>query len=36
MTKHKTDTNNIIDMPELMNFITRWKANATDVTKPEV
>ena len=35
---HKADTNNDnqIDMPELMAFIARWKANATDVSKPEV
>jgi len=35
---HKADTNsdNLIDMPELMAFIARWKANATEVSKPEV
>ena len=35
---HKADTNNDnqIDMPELMAFISRWKANATDVSKAEV
>ena len=35
---HKADTNNdnSIDMPELMAFIARWKANATDVSKAEV
>ncbi len=38
MIKYKADTNsdNIIDMPELMAFISRWKANATEVTKAEV
>ena len=35
---HKADTNNdnIINMPELMAFISRWKANATVVSKAEV
>jgi len=36
--QHKADKNNnsIINMPELMSFISRWKANATDVSKAEV
>ncbi|RLJ00711.1 MAG: hypothetical protein DRP06_01315 [Candidatus Aenigmatarchaeota archaeon] len=35
---HKADTNNdsIIDMPELMAFIARWKADSNDVNKSEV
>ena len=34
---HKADTNsdNLIDMPELMSFISRWKTN-DNVTKQEV
>ena len=37
-TYHKADTNNDnqIDMPELMAFISRWKANSIDVSKAEV
>ncbi|RLJ01151.1 MAG: hypothetical protein DRP06_00180 [Candidatus Aenigmatarchaeota archaeon] len=35
---HKADTNhdNLIDMPELMSFIARWKADSNEVNKSEV
>ncbi|RLJ00663.1 MAG: hypothetical protein DRP06_01595 [Candidatus Aenigmatarchaeota archaeon] len=35
---HKADTNSdgLIDMPELMSFIARWKADSNDVNKTEV
>ena len=35
---HEADTDNdgVIDMPELMAIIARWKANSTDISKAEV